>query len=103
MQSTLVSTGSSARVRMLLVACCCVAVARRQRRQSPQPAAARASRRASRRSAAAQPRRRREPPLLNRANEVLPAWLRVRGEFRERMEGFDGLGFIDDARRPLLR
>jgi hypothetical protein len=24
---------------------------------------------------------------------VLPVWLRVRGEFRERMEGFDGLGF----------
>jgi hypothetical protein len=32
-------------------------------------------------------------PILNRANEVVPAWLRVRGEFRERMEGFDGLGF----------
>ena len=32
-------------------------------------------------------------PVVNRANEALPAWLRVRGEFRERMEGFDGLGF----------
>src|SRR5688572_21996697 len=32
-------------------------------------------------------------PLFNRANEALPAWLRVRAEFRERMEGFDGLGF----------
>lgn len=32
-------------------------------------------------------------PLPNRANEALPGWLRVRGEFRERMEGFDGLGF----------
>jgi len=32
-------------------------------------------------------------PFLNRANEQLPAWLRVRGEFRERVEGFDGLGF----------
>jgi len=33
------------------------------------------------------------PPVFNRANELLPAWLRLRGEFRERMEGFDGLGF----------
>lgn len=32
-------------------------------------------------------------PLPNRANELLPRWLRVRGEFRERIEGFDGLGF----------
>ena len=32
-------------------------------------------------------------PVPNRFNDVLPAWLRVRGEFRERMEGFDGLGF----------
>jgi hypothetical protein len=36
-----------------------------------------------------------KPPVLNRANERLPAWLRVRGEFRERIEGFDGLGFND--------
>ena len=34
-------------------------------------------------------------PVFNRANEALPAWLRVRGEFRERMEGFDGLGFTE--------
>ena len=34
-------------------------------------------------------------PVFNRANERLPAWLRVRGEFRERLEGFDGLGFTD--------
>jgi len=39
-------------------------------------------------------------PFPNRANEVLPAWLRVRGEFRERMEGFDGFGF--DASRDDL-
>lgn len=32
-------------------------------------------------------------PIPNRLNEVLPAWLRVRGEFRERVEGFDGGGF----------
>ena len=34
-----------------------------------------------------------KPPIFNRANERLPAWFRLRGEFRERMEGFDGLGF----------
>jgi hypothetical protein len=27
-------------------------------------------------------------------NTVLPAWLRVRGEFRERVEGFQGAGFV---------
>lgn len=32
-------------------------------------------------------------PIPNRMNELLPAWLRVRGEFRERLEGFDGAGF----------
>jgi hypothetical protein len=32
-------------------------------------------------------------PIPNRVNELLPAWLRVRGEFRERVEGFDGAGF----------
>lgn len=36
------------------------------------------------------------PPLPNRANEVLPSWLRVRGEFRERMEGFTNAGFTRD-------
>jgi hypothetical protein len=34
-----------------------------------------------------------KPPFPNRLNGVLPAWVRVRGEFRERMEGFDGAGF----------
>ena len=34
-----------------------------------------------------------KPPVLNRVNEVMPAWLRVRGEFRERVEGFDNAGF----------
>jgi len=28
----------------------------------------------------------RRPPVLNRANELLPLWLRVQGEFRERMK-----------------
>ena len=40
------------------------------------------------------------PPLPNRLNTVLPSWLRVRGEFRERVEGFDGLGF-DSSREDL--
>src|SRR5688572_8880614 len=35
-------------------------------------------------------------PVPNRFNEVLPSWLRVRGEFRERMEGFDAFGFSED-------
>ena len=34
-----------------------------------------------------------KPPVLNRANELLPQWFRLRGEFRERLEGFDGFGF----------
>jgi hypothetical protein len=33
--------------------------------------------------------------VFNRANEVLPSWLRVRGEFRERLEGFKGGNFVD--------
>jgi Alginate export len=40
------------------------------------------------------------PPYPNRANELLPSWLRVRGEFRERVEGFNNSGFVegrDDA------
>ena len=31
--------------------------------------------------------------MPNRLNNVTPKWLRVRGEFRERLEGFDGLGY----------
>ncbi len=34
-------------------------------------------------------------PLPNRANELLPSWLRVRGEFRERMESVRGLGYTE--------
>ena len=34
-----------------------------------------------------------KPPVPNRFNEVLPAWLRVRGEFRQRVEGFDSFAF----------
>lgn len=32
-------------------------------------------------------------PIVNRANDRLPGWLRVRGEFRERIEGPRGIGF----------
>lgn len=39
-----------------------------------------------------------KPPIFNRVNDALPSWLRVRGEFRERMEGFDGSGFVDDRK-----
>lgn len=39
-------------------------------------------------------------PVPNRLNNVLPSWLRLRGEFRERLEGFDGLGF-NDSREDL--
>jgi len=44
---------------------------------------------------AAQVQQAPQPPLPNRVNTVLPSWLRVRGEFRERFEGFDGASFID--------
>ena len=59
----------------------------RSRTSAQQPPASdpRRSRTAPAAGAAAPP-----APLPNRANEVLPSWLRVRGEFRERMEGFDG-------------
>ena len=45
--------------------------------------------------AAAPPQAPPKVPIFNRANQKLPAWLRVRGEFRERIEGFENLGFID--------
>src|SRR6185503_4951585 len=34
-------------------------------------------------------------PVFNRANQKLPEWLRVRGEFREWFEGFQNLGFTE--------
>ena len=34
-------------------------------------------------------------PVFNRANQKLPEWLRVRGEFRERVEGFQNSGFTE--------
>jgi hypothetical protein len=35
------------------------------------------------------------PPVFNRANEVMPSWLRVRGEFRERIEGFSNANYTE--------
>lgn len=35
-------------------------------------------------------------PFPNRANQVLPTWLRVRGEFRDRTEGVRGSGFVSE-------
>jgi len=46
--------------------------------------------------AAAQVQPAPRPPFPNRANNVMPSWLRVRGEFRERVEGFDNSGFTAD-------
>jgi hypothetical protein len=46
-------------------------------------------------SVVAQPPPPARPPFPNRANELMPSWLRVRGEFRERVEGFDNAGFVD--------
>ncbi len=35
-------------------------------------------------------------PVFNRANEHLPSWLRLRAEFRERVEGFRSIGYVED-------
>ena len=45
--------------------------------------------------AVAPPAAPQKPPLFNRANQNLPDWLRVRGEFRERVEGFENMGFTE--------
>ncbi|MGE0393570.1 MAG: alginate export family protein [Vicinamibacterales bacterium] len=34
-------------------------------------------------------------PVFNRVNQALPSWLRLRGEFRERMEGLNNFAFTD--------
>jgi hypothetical protein len=68
-----------------LVACSGVLSAR----QPPAPASADQSA-----APAAQAAPRKPPPFPNRANEVMPSWLRVRGEFRERVEGFENAGFV---------
>jgi hypothetical protein len=35
------------------------------------------------------------PPFPNRVNELMPGWLKVRGEFRERFEGIENAGFVE--------
>ena len=63
---------------------------------------------AAARSHRAQPRRQPGPVRAEtsgpqpRQRAVSRQWFRLRGEFRERMEGFDGLGFNDYARGSLL-
>ncbi len=66
--------------------------------QSTQPAAssAPAAQPQAAPAAQAQPAPAARVPVFNRANEHLPSWLRVRGEFRERIEGFESGGFVDD-------
>jgi len=56
-------------------------------------------------AAAAPPPAPTNVPVFNRANQKLPEWLRVRGEFRERLEGFQNSGFVEgrDDRYALSR
>jgi hypothetical protein len=58
--------------------------------QQPAPSSTTATTQTSSTAQAAPPPR---PPIPNRLNERLPEWLRARGEFRERVEGFAGGGF----------
>jgi hypothetical protein len=39
---------------------------------------------------------RTQPPLPNRANELLPSWLHIRDEFRDRLEGLASSGFVEN-------
>lgn len=78
------------------------ATARTAHAQQPTPAPPAVSTQAP--VAAAQPAPpaigQRKAPTINRVNEALPKWLALRAEFRERVEGFEGLGFTegrDDA------
>jgi hypothetical protein len=68
-----------------------VASAQPQTPSAPQPAQTSAPA-----PAAAQVQPAPRPPFPNRANTVMPSWLRVRGEFRERVEGFENSGFVAD-------
>jgi hypothetical protein len=56
--------------------------------QSPQPTAA---------VAAPPPAPAAAQPMLSHINKELPAWLRFSGEYRMRLEGFDGGGFKPDT------
>jgi hypothetical protein len=59
---------------------------------NPLPArAGQAAQPATQTAGVAQPAAR--PPVPNRLNQVLPKWVRVRAEFRERMEGMNNAGF----------
>ena len=73
-----------------------VASAQPQTSSAPQPAQPTAPA-----PAAAQLQPAPRPPFPNRANTVMPSWLRVRGEFRERVEGFENSGFTAETRRLL--
>ena len=76
--------------------CLCAFIARPDRLFAEQAATPPASIAAEQsQTAAAQPAATPRPPFPNRANDVLPAWLRVRAEFRERVEGFANGGFVD--------
>jgi alginate export protein len=68
-----------------------VASAQPQTASAPQPAQP-----AAPAPAAAQLQPAPRPPFPNRANSVMPSWLRVRGEFRERVEGFENSGFTPE-------
>jgi Alginate export len=72
-----------------LLAICGAATGAQQPAPPAQPSASgQASQIASPPPAAQKP-----PPFPNRANELMPSWLRLRGEFRERVEGLDNAGF----------
>lgn len=83
------SYGYRCRCFLLLLLGCVVASASIANAQSSTPAAQPAG---GQPAAAVPPP---SPPFPNRANELMPSWLRVRGEFRERVEGFAGSGFVE--------
>ena len=60
------------------------------------PAATQIAAQATPPAAPAQPIQR--PPVPNRVNELLPSWMRVRGEFRERVEGVEDLYYLSRFR-----
>jgi hypothetical protein len=97
-------TGSYARARRLWPAAVLLGVPLSAAAQQPAPATVQAqlapapATAASQAPATAAPQQVQVPPkvpIFNRANQKLPTWLRVRGEFRERIEGFQNLGFTE--------
>ena len=79
----------------ILLACTSVAAAQAQP-PSTQPAENAAPPQLAAQAASPPQRPETRPPFPNRANEVMPSWLRLRGEFRERVEGFSNAGFVDE-------